>query len=506
MATILIIHGAWSAGWAWKKMRPLLRELGHEVFTPTCSGLGERAHQADLAVDLDSHIADMRAVLRFEDLRDVVLVGHSYGGMVATGVADRDTARIAQLVYLDAFVPRDGQCLFDLVPAAARAHNHDAVRGGRGDGWRIPVNPMPPDTPAADLQWATPLRQPMPLKCLELAVAAERCRRVLAAQLHLLQPQRARGCVQALCRARTREPRLAMFRARRQPQPAYHDAADAGRAVAPHRHERAFGRPILDAPLYGKPGNWGVPSTPRRHSGDIPDCSGVRPAGPQSESQTPPLEPPMSTPNLSTVATQVIESYGITAINVINSYRFGGERIVGFVDQRFATALNRGASLLRKDLRANLIDTQQRVSGYYVKGLQFGAERAETAVGVAVDLASKGVGLVSANAGRYDAAARALQVLNRVAMPAASVVGAVVGRIEKGSSELVRRVSGTAMPAKAVATRKLSTLTREAAAGRKRVVKATTKRVGKAVAKTATRTSNAARRVARKASATAKAA
>ena len=168
MSTFLIIHGAWSAGWAWKKMRPLLRERGHEVFTPTCSGLGERAHQASLAVDLNTHIADMLAVLQFEDLHDVVLVGHSYGGIVATGVADRAASRVAQLVYLDAFVPRDGQCLFDLVPDVARA-NLEAVRS-RGDGWRIPVNPMPPDTDAADVAWATPLRQPMPLKCFETPV------------------------------------------------------------------------------------------------------------------------------------------------------------------------------------------------------------------------------------------------------------------------------------------------------------------------------------------------
>jgi pimeloyl-ACP methyl ester carboxylesterase len=169
VSTFLIIHGAWSAGWAWKKMRPLLRERGHEVFTPTCTGLGERAHQANLTVDLDTHIADMLAVLQFEDLHDVVLVGHSYGGMVATGVADRAAARITQLVYLDAFVPRDGQCLFDLVPAATRANNLEAVRS-RGDGWRIPLNPMPPDTDAGDVAWATPLRQPMPLKCFETPV------------------------------------------------------------------------------------------------------------------------------------------------------------------------------------------------------------------------------------------------------------------------------------------------------------------------------------------------
>ena len=216
----------------------------------------------------------------------------------------------------------------------------------------------------------------------------------------------------------------------------------------------------------------------------------------------------MSTKNLSTVANDVIESYGITAINVINSYRFGGERVIGFVGQRFESAVNRGAARLSKQVRDSLIGTQQRVSGYTTKGLHFGTSRAETAVGVAVDLASKGVGLVAANAERFDNASNldALEVLNRVGLPAANVVSQLVGRIEQGSSELVKRVAGKTVPAKALAARKLNTVTHEAAATRKRVVKATTKKVSKAVASTATKTSNAVRRVARKATATAKAA
>ena len=196
----------------------------------------------------------------------------------------------------------------------------------------------------------------------------------------------------------------------------------------------------------------------------------------------------MSAKNLSTIATEVIQSYGITAINVINTYRFGGERMIGFIDDRFATAVNRGAALLRKDLRSNMIDSQQRVSGYYAKGLQFGAERAETVVGVAVDLAGKGVNMVSTKAERFEGRSNTIDMINRVAMPAANVVHEVAGRIEKGSSALVRRVSGNDVPAKAVATRKLKTVKTEAAATRKRVVKTATKRIGNAVAKTATQT------------------
>src|ERR1043165_9323734 len=89
MATFLVAHGAWSAGWAWKKMRPLMRAAGHDFWTPTYTGLGERAHLANPDVGLETHIQDVIAVLEAEDLRDVYLIGHSYGGMVATGVADR---------------------------------------------------------------------------------------------------------------------------------------------------------------------------------------------------------------------------------------------------------------------------------------------------------------------------------------------------------------------------------------------------------------------------------
>jgi pimeloyl-ACP methyl ester carboxylesterase len=166
MAVFAVAHGAWSAAWAWKKMRALLRAAGHELWTPTYTGLGERAHLAGPTVDLDTHIADVVGVLDMEDLRDVVLIGHSYGGMVATGVADRARARIAQVVYLDAFVPRDGQSLFDLQSAAVRERMRELARTG-GDGWRLPPNPMPPDTPTADLTWASGRRLPQPIKTFE---------------------------------------------------------------------------------------------------------------------------------------------------------------------------------------------------------------------------------------------------------------------------------------------------------------------------------------------------
>ena len=147
-------------------MRPLLRAAGHEIVTPSYTGLGERAHLATPSVDLDTHIRDVMGALEFEDLSDVLLLGHSYGGMVATGVADRAGSRIAQLIYLDAFVPQSGQSLFDLVSLDARGAMEERARQ-EGDGWRVPPNPLPPDTPDADVAWATPRRMTHPIKAFQ---------------------------------------------------------------------------------------------------------------------------------------------------------------------------------------------------------------------------------------------------------------------------------------------------------------------------------------------------
>jgi pimeloyl-ACP methyl ester carboxylesterase len=162
--TFLVCHGAWSAGWAWKKMHPLMLAAGHRLVTPSYTGLGERAHLASPSIDLETHIADILNVIKYEDLRDIMLVGHSYGGMVATGVADRARERVAQLIYLDAFVPKDGQSLFDL-NEPGRAHMRKLAE--TGDGWRVPPNPTPPDTPQADQQWLTERRVDMPIRCFE---------------------------------------------------------------------------------------------------------------------------------------------------------------------------------------------------------------------------------------------------------------------------------------------------------------------------------------------------
>jgi pimeloyl-ACP methyl ester carboxylesterase len=121
MGTYVLVHGGAHGGWCYGPVARLLRTEGHEVYAPTMTGLGERVHLISPEVDLDLHITDIVNVLHYEDLRDVILVGHSYGGMVITGVADRALDRIEQLVYLDAAQPRNGESLADVSPAIINA-------------------------------------------------------------------------------------------------------------------------------------------------------------------------------------------------------------------------------------------------------------------------------------------------------------------------------------------------------------------------------------------------
>ncbi|GAN77531.1 alpha/beta fold hydrolase [Acidisphaera rubrifaciens] len=118
MALFLFVPGAFHGGWAFDMLRPVLERAGHAVMTPTLTGVGERAHLARLGpINLETHIADIVNLITWNDLHDVVLCGHSYGGLVITGVADRLSERIASLVYLDAMMPKDGDTAFTVVPS-----------------------------------------------------------------------------------------------------------------------------------------------------------------------------------------------------------------------------------------------------------------------------------------------------------------------------------------------------------------------------------------------------
>jgi pimeloyl-ACP methyl ester carboxylesterase len=136
MTTFVLVHGGFHGGWCWKRVTPYLRAAGHEAYAPTLTGLGERSHLASPENNLSTHIQDILNVLTYEDLTDVVLVGHSYSGMVITGVADRAPERVISLVYLDAFVPEDGQSLRDIFrPPSSQAASSEVVLL---DGWRVP--------------------------------------------------------------------------------------------------------------------------------------------------------------------------------------------------------------------------------------------------------------------------------------------------------------------------------------------------------------------------------
>ena len=158
---IVFVHGAWAGGWHFTKVEPLLEEAGFKVYRPTMTGLGERLHLAREDVGLSTHIEDIVNMLEFEKLEDVVLVGHSYGGMVISGVADRVPHRIGKLIYMDAIVPEDGESVMDLAGGAIESMA-EAGAGGAEPWQLVPlwVEPgkLPPvDVPQSMLTFTEPI-------------------------------------------------------------------------------------------------------------------------------------------------------------------------------------------------------------------------------------------------------------------------------------------------------------------------------------------------------------
>ena len=138
LSTIVLVHGGTSGGWAWKPIASKLRGEGHEVYTPTLTGVGERVHLLTREIGLDTQIIDIVNVLIFEDLHDVILVGHSLAGTIITGVADQVPERISKLIYLDAFLPENGEDLMDLLAPEWKKMTEHVVQT-QGDGWLFPV-------------------------------------------------------------------------------------------------------------------------------------------------------------------------------------------------------------------------------------------------------------------------------------------------------------------------------------------------------------------------------
>jgi pimeloyl-ACP methyl ester carboxylesterase len=165
MATFMLVHGGWVGGWYWQKVIPFLEAAGHEVYAPTLTGLAERASELSPEVGLETHIQDIVGLLVEKDLHGVILVGHSYSAMVITGVVDAVPERIAHLVYLDTFVPRDGEAMADIFPMMIRLLRRQAQ--AHGDGWRIASRGTYGVTTEPDRSWMLSKLTPQPLKTYE---------------------------------------------------------------------------------------------------------------------------------------------------------------------------------------------------------------------------------------------------------------------------------------------------------------------------------------------------
>lgn len=164
MATFVLVHGAFQGGWVWRRVATILRNENHEVFTPTLTGTGEREHTLDASINLNTYIRDVANVLHFEDLHQVVLAGHSYAGMLITGVANQEEKRISRLVYVDAMVPEHGKSVLDIA-----GPEFSAMLGKHLSGEL--VRPWPPEVFGVhgeeDKRWFTPRLTPFPLRAFD---------------------------------------------------------------------------------------------------------------------------------------------------------------------------------------------------------------------------------------------------------------------------------------------------------------------------------------------------
>jgi pimeloyl-ACP methyl ester carboxylesterase len=180
MATFLLVHGAWLGGWCYKRVARLLRGAGHDVYTPTLTGLGERAHLLSPSISLKTHIADVLGVIQWEELSDIVLCGHSYAGTVISGVAEKAVDRIGALVFIDAFVPEDGQShMAAFPPEYVQLLCEDARQNG--DGYLLtPPTADGVNLNAADVTWVKAMCSKHPLACFEERVALSGARERVA--------------------------------------------------------------------------------------------------------------------------------------------------------------------------------------------------------------------------------------------------------------------------------------------------------------------------------------
>jgi pimeloyl-ACP methyl ester carboxylesterase len=181
--TFVLVHGAWHGGWCWRQVADRLRAGGHAVFTPTLTGLGERAHLLGPGIGLKTHIADIVNVMKWEELSDVVLCGHSYGGVIISGVAEEMAGAIRALVFVDAFVPRNGESVEQITGPAVR----DAIRATveRGD---LGIAPRPAEAfgvNPADRAWVDRLCVPQPISTFTDTIALTGARERIARKTYI---------------------------------------------------------------------------------------------------------------------------------------------------------------------------------------------------------------------------------------------------------------------------------------------------------------------------------
>jgi len=181
--TFVLVHGAWHGGWCWQRVADRLRSLGHKVFTPTLTGLGERSHLLRSDIDIGTHITDIVNVLRWERLSDIVLCGHSYGGFVISGVAEAMPAAMRSIVFLDAFVPSDGDSPQSLTGRAVQEGIRAALQ--RGDISMPPRSAEFFGVNAADRPWVDALCVPQPIGTFTHKIALTGARERIARKTYI---------------------------------------------------------------------------------------------------------------------------------------------------------------------------------------------------------------------------------------------------------------------------------------------------------------------------------
>jgi pimeloyl-ACP methyl ester carboxylesterase len=181
--TFVLVHGAWHGGWCWRRVADLLEAGGHKVYAPTLTGVGDRAHLLDAGTNLSTHIADIVNLIRWEGLGGIVLCGHSYGGFVISGVAEKAADKIASIVFLDAFLPKDGERMVDVTSPHSRALMEPLI--ARGERVMAPIPAAVFRVNEKNRAWVDGLCTPHPLASMVEPARLTGARDVIATKSYI---------------------------------------------------------------------------------------------------------------------------------------------------------------------------------------------------------------------------------------------------------------------------------------------------------------------------------